>query len=322
MGIIFGIILFIIILGLGIGAGVLFYNEKKKGGIILSILTGIFLIAFIFIPFSFHQINTGEIAVVKVWGKAEYYKTSGTYFDFWVGKSYQRYDTKIRQTQIETTAYSQDAQSMSLKITIQYKIQQDNVLEINNEYGSLEVLESRIEAVVEDNIKAIMSGRQAMVIIEERSLISAESLEAVKNATSSYYIDIDNILYQDIEFSEAFEQAVEDKMISEQQQLQAEYEAKKAEIEAQGKLAVAKLEAEAELAKAEKEAEATEVKAQAEANALKIIQTAWNEIDEATREVLLKQMAIESWNGELPDTLVGTEFLEWLLGAIQTTTTP
>lgn len=301
-------------------------RKQNKGykvkTILFGILSGLSLIAFILVPFSFHQINTGEVAVVKVWGKAEYTKTEGTHFDFWVGKKYEKYDTKVRQTECVTMAYSQDAQTMDVKLTVQYRIQVDNVLKINKEFGSLEVLESRIQSIVEDKTKATMSLLQAMKIIEQREMISAEVIENISEESGKYYVEIVNVLITNIDFSDAFEKAVEDKMIAEQLQLQAEYEAKKAETEAKGKLAVAKLEAEAELEKAKKEAESVEVKAQAEANALEIIQQAWDAIPEEVRQVMLQEMAIENWDGKLPETMVGTEFLQWLMGAINTQPNP
>lgn len=297
--------------------------KKNDRNIVVSAIASlVLLIAFIIVPFSFHQINTGEVAVVKVWGKAEYTKAEGTHFDFWLGKKYEKYDTKIRQAESETMAYSQDAQTMNLKLTVQYRIQADKVLNINKEFGSLEVLESRIKSIVEEKTKATMSSMQAMKIIEERESLSAKVIEGVASATTSYYVEITNVLITNIDFSDAFEQAVENKMISEQQQLQSEYEAKKAEIEAQGRLKVAMLEAEAELEKAKKEAESMEVKAEAEAKALEIVQKAWYAVPEEVRDIMLQEMAIENWDGKLPETMVGTEFLEWLMGALNTPTTP
>ena len=322
MGIILGIVIAIIAIGCVAWCAVA-CEKEKHGQIGISIALGILsVIAFICIPFSFHQINTGEVAVVKVWGKAEYTKTEGTHFDFWLGKNYEKYDTKVRQTECVTMAYSQDAQTMDVKLTVQYRIQVDNVMKINKDFGSLEVLESRIQSIVEDKTKATMSLLQAMKIIEQREMISAEVIQNISEESDKYYVEIVNVLITNIDFSDAFEKAVEDKMIAEQLQLQAEYEAKKAETEAKGKLAVAKLEAEAELEKAKKEAESVEVRAEAEANALKIIETAWKEIDPEVRQVMLQEMAIESWNGSLPETMVGTEFLEWLMGAINAPANP
>lgn len=291
-------------------------SPSNKKAFLLFVLSGIMCIAFIFVPFSFHQINTGEVAVVKVWGKAEYTKTEGTHFDFWIGKKYQKYDIKVRQTECSTMAYSQDAQTMDVKLTVQYRIQVENVMKINKEFGSLEVLESRLQSIVEDKTKATMSLLQAMKIIEQREMISAEVIKNISEESNKYYVEIVNVLITNIDFSDAFEKAVEDKMIAEQDKLKANYEKEKAIIQAEQELEVAKKQAEAQLEKARKEAEATEVRAEAEANALQIIQEAWDSISEEVRAVMLHEMAIESWNGELPDTMVGSDFFEWLMGAI------
>ena len=58
--------------------------------------------------------------------------------------------------------------------------------------------------------------------------------------------------------------------------------------------------------------------AQAEADALEIVQTAWEAISEDVREIMLQEMAINNWSGDLPQTMVGTEFIEWLMGTIKT----
>ena len=105
-------------------------------------------------------------------------------------------------------------------------------------------------------------------------------------------------------------------MIAEQEKLKAEYEKEKAIIQAEQELEVAKKQAEAQLEKAKKEAESELVLAQAEADALEIVQTAWEAISPEVRAIMLQEMAIENWNGELPGTMVGTDFIEWLMGAI------
>lgn len=297
-------------------------SPKLLKSILLYCLGGVLLLAFIFVPFSFHQINTGEVAVVKVWGKAEYTKSEGTHFDFWLGKKYQKYDTKVRQTECSTMAYSQDAQTMDVKLTVQYRIQVENVMKINKEFGSLEMLESRIKSIVEDKTKATMSLLQAMKIIEKREMISAEVIKNISEESDKYYVEIVNVLITNIDFSDAFEKAVEDKMIAEQDQLKAKYEKEKAIIQAEQALEVAKKEADAQLEKAIKEAKATEVRAEAEAKALQIVQAAWDSIDIDVREIMLQEMAIENWDGKLPETMVGTEFLEWLMGAINAPVTP
>lgn len=279
-------------------------------------LSIIAFLGFILIPFSVHQINTGEVAVVKVWGKAKEIKTPGTHFNFWLGKNYISYDTKVREIDSKTMAYSQDAQTMEVELNIQYRIQVDKVLNIYEEYGQIEMLESRIKSVCDEKVKTVMSSKQAMKIIENRNTLSSDVIMVVSEATQKYYIEIVNVVITNIDFSDAFEQAVENKMIAEQQQLQEEYNKQKQITQAEAELEVAKRKAQAKIEEARAEAESIELKAEAEAQALQILQETWNNIPEEIRQIILQEKAISNWNGELPGTLVGDEFLRYLLGII------
>lgn len=317
MGVIVGILIALVCAGFIAWTCVAWNNDYKIQGIISAIGVGVSVLAFIFIPFNFTQIDTGEAAVVKVWGEAKEIKGEGLNFDSWISTRYVKYDLKTQEVKSEISAYSQDAQSMTANLTVQFRVQSDKLLEINKEYGELDVLTKRIKAISEEKAKVVLASSSAMSLIETRSGLSANVEEAIKSAVGQYYIDITMIAVTDITFSEAFENTVEDKMIAEQEKLKAEYEKEKAIIQAEQQLEVAKKEAEAQLEKAKKDAEAIEVKAEAEANALQIVKDAWDAIPDSVKQVMLQEMAIEKWNGELPYAMVGDEFLQWLMGAIK-----
>lgn len=289
---------------------------KVVGGIVGAIFT----LLFTFIPFSIRQVNEGQVAVVKVWGKARNVRTAGMHFDFWVSTRYERYDIKVQQATINTQAYSSDGQTMDIELVLQFQIQSDKAIEISKNYGGLEMLQNRIETIANEKMKSVLSQKSAMTIIETRANVSPDVEESIRNAiTKDYYVNITSVVLTDISFTDAFEKTVEDKMIAEQEKLKAEYEKEKAIIQAEQELEVAKRQAEAQLEKAKKEAESQLVLAQAEADALEIVQTAWESIDPEVRQIMLQEMAIESWDGKVPETMVGTEFLEWLMGSIKTT---
>lgn len=323
MGVILGIVFALLFIG---ALSWMIYACSNDAEVWHKVVSGlgmvVMFVLFVFVPFSCHQIDSGEVAVVKVWGEAKEVKGEGFNFDSWISTKYIKYDLKTQEINSSISAYSQDAQSMTAGLTVQFRIQADKVLNINKEYGTLDVLTERIKAISEEKAKVVLSQSSAMSLIETRSELSTKVETSIKSAVSQYYIDITMVVVTDITFSDAFENTVEDKMIAEQEKLKAEYEKEKAIIQAEQKLEVAKLEAEAQLEKAMKEAEATEVRAEAEANALKIIETAWKEIDPAVRQVMLQEMAIESWDGKVPETMVGTEFLEWLMGAINAPANP
>ena len=317
IGIILGIILFIAAIGAFIWCGYCANDGNGVGAGITGVIGALLIIAFIIVPFSFHTVNTGELAVVRHLGKITDVRDAGTNFDLWFVNKYEKYDTKVQNVDIVTAAYSSDAQTMEIAMTLQYQIMPDKVIDIATQYGSLEILQSRIQSIAIEKTKAVLSSYKAMDIIAQRASISPAVEDAIKDAIGEeYFVKVNTVVLSNIDFSDAFEQAVEDKMIAEQAKLKADYENEKkvaaAEADAAAKLkeaqaqieiaqaaADAKLkEALAQKAIAEAEAEALLIKAEAEAAANKII------AESVTQELLDKILA-ENWDGKLPDTYVG-----------------
>lgn len=299
----------ILLIATAIWAGIKFYKAfkeegKTKDGILPTILSVMLLILLAVVPGSIHQVESGEVAVVKIWGNAKEVRTAGIYYDFWVSHKYEMYDCKVQQVPIETSAYSSDSQPMDIQLYVQYQIQQENAMKIATNYGGLEMLEGRIQTIAVERMKAVLSAYKAEEIIKQRSSISPRVETEVKNAISEdYYVDIVTVVLTNIDFSDAFENSVEEKMIAEQTKLKAEYEAEKALIEAQNALEVAKLKADAELYQAEQEAKAIELVAEANATAIK---TKSVEVARMMGFNIITTDIIENINGV--DTVVGQEY--------------
>lgn len=303
--------------------------KKNKVNLILGILLSFVSLALlIFIPGSIHQINAGQVAVVKVWGDAKEVRTAGIYYDNWISHKYEIYNTTVQQIPIQTSAYSSDSQPMDIQLYIQYQIQQENAMKIATNYGKLEMLESRIETIAIERMKSVLSKYKAEELIQKRGTISPEVEVEIRTAiTSDFYVNVGTVVLTNIDFSDAFEKSVEDKMIAEQEKLKAEYENQKAIAKAEADLKIAQQEAQAILEKAKQEAlaqkELADAKAyeqttlaEAEKEALEKIQVVWNSMDTETKNAMLQKLAIEQWNGSLPETMYGDNFLQWLLGNI------
>lgn len=228
------------------------------------------LFVLVFVPASIHQVSTGEIAVVKEWGEAKEIKTAGIHYDNWVSKEYVIYDLKTQEITEDINAYSLDAQTMNCRITVQYKIQGEHAIDIYEKYGTLDILSERITSVAVEQAKVVLSGQSAMEIIEKRDSLGARLYDALNSKMSPYYVDLSLCVATNIDFSDAFEKVVEDKMIAEQEKLKAEYEKERAIIQAEQELEVAKLNAEARLAEAEGEANSMKAIAEAEAASMKV----------------------------------------------------
>ena len=281
-GFIFGVLF---VAAIVVGAALIFFGSvKKKPNNVLKtigiVLTVVALLGISSIPSSFHTVEAGEIAVVKHLGEAVKVRTAGTYFDFWLTESYEYYDAKVQNMEISAQAYSKDAQTMSIAMTVQYKIDESKAINIANQYGSVSLLANRIESIATEKAKATLSSYSAMQIIETRSSISPLVESTIKSAVDEEYcVDIVAVVLTNIDFSDAFEKTVEDKMIAEQQKLKAEYEKETAIVNAEKETAivnaekeleVAKLDAQAKIEKAKADAQAQIEVAQAEARAIKL----------------------------------------------------
>ena len=272
IGYLFGII-FVALAAVGIALCIWAVSAKRSKGIaVFGALLGIsFAILVAVVPASFHTVNSGEIAVVKHLGEARIVRTAGTYFDLWLTETYEIYDAKVQNMDITTQAYSKDAQTMDILMTVQYKIDESKAIDIANQYGSIDILANRIESIATEKAKATLSAYSAMEIIETRSNISPTVETVIKGAVNEEYcVDIVAVVLTNIDFSEAFEKTVEDKMIAEQEKLKAQYEKETAIVNAEKELAVAKLAAQAKIEKAKADAEAEIEVSRAEAKAIQL----------------------------------------------------
>lgn len=308
----------IVVLGAAclLGAVICFKKSKKTAGIAAGVMVLVMALLLVTIPASFHTVDTGEIAVVKELGKIKHVRTAGTHFDLWLTNTYATYDAKVQNVDIEAAAYSSDAQTMNISMTLQYQIMTDNVVDIATQYGSLEVLENRIQSISIEKTKAVLSSYKAMDIIADRASISPAVEAAIKTSIGEeYFVNVVTVVLTNIDFSDAFELAVEEKMIAEQTKLKADYENQtkvaQAEAEAEAKLKAAQAEIDIAQAQADAKLKAAQAQvdiAKAEAEALKIAaeaEAAANKIvaDSLTQEIIDK-LIVENWDGELP-TVVG-----------------
>ena len=282
---IFGFIIGAVIVVLGIvaafAANYCIDNNKSAGAIISIIAIFALVVSFIIIPFSFHTVDTGEIAVVKHFGEAKDIRAAGLHWDAWITNKYEVYDSRVQKVDITASTYSSDAQTMDVSMTLQYQIQPDKVLDITRKYGSLNLLQQKLESIVIEKTKATLSCHKAMNIIADRAAMSPAVEEAIKEAVDDkYFVDITSVVLTNIDFSDSFEKAVEDKMIAEQKQLQAEYEN-------QTKIARAEADAKAKLVEAEAARKANEL------------------LQKSLTDKVLRQEWIDKWDGKLPTTTAG-----------------
>ena len=111
-----------------------------------------------------------------------------------------------------------------------------------------------------------------------RNEVSDKCLEEIQNKVKKYGIIITDFNIIDLDFSEAYNQAIEEKQIAEQKVLTAQQELEKQKIEAEKKIV---------------EAEATK-----KSNEL---------LEKSLTDKILTEEFIKKWNGQLPSTFAGDD---------------
>ena len=128
-----------------------FWGLKKRQSrrAVAAVIVGVVMtVVFVFVPFGFVQVDAGEMMLVKEWGKAKNVTSAGLQFVNIVSQSTEKYSVQTQQIDQAFEAYSLDAQSMQIKMAVQYTIDGSKIVEIANTYGSQKVLQTKIEKVI------------------------------------------------------------------------------------------------------------------------------------------------------------------------------
>lgn len=246
------------------------------------------LLAFLCLIFCIRGIKVvdqTEIGVVRTFGSVTGAIDSGLNFVNPVSQSVSMYDLRIHVREAAFATYTKDAQPVDVSVEYQYEPQADRIMEIASQYGSYDILETKIAKVVEERTKIVIARYSAMPLLENRSNLSFEVDEEVSKLEETFPVHFTSVVVANLDFSDAFEASVEAKMTAEQDALRAEQEKKTAVVKAEQAKEVAAIEAEAEIAKAKGEAEAMKITKEALAS---------------MPDEYIQSLYLEKWNGVLP----------------------
>ncbi|MCL2856829.1 MAG: SPFH domain-containing protein [Oscillospiraceae bacterium] len=258
-----------------------------KSGIISIVILAMALLAVV--P-SIFTVQTGEVVAVRQFGVVREAVPPGIHFRLWFIHSRERFDVRVREVDLNFATYSIDAQSVQGQVSIQYHLHPHAVVTVTEEFGRLEMLESRLHAMLLQEIQNVFASSPAMQLVEHRAELSGNIQRRIGYIADQFHVTITAVALEHLQFSPAFEYAVEQRLIAEQ-------ERDRALVFANQQLEVARL-----------EAQAVTVRARADAEALEIMQQAWGDLGEAVREIMLRQLAIESWDGVLPQVVADSNF--------------
>jgi len=227
-------------------------------------------------------IPTGYTGVVTVFGKVtDKTLEAGLHF---VAPWYSivKMDNRTQRASIETESFSSDIQQVDVIMSVNYSIDKETAQELYKTVGR-NYYENILYPRILECTKACFSQYTAESLVANRNILSEKILQELSTDMKPYGVKIINVSIENIDFTDAFTDAVEAKQVAEQQKLKAAIEQEQLTLEAEAEAQRAVLKAQSDLEVAKMEAESNEV------------------LSASFSDKLLEYYYIQAWNGVLPE---------------------
>jgi len=274
-------------------------SGKNIKRLVLAVL--ILIVAVILFNVCTTQIPTGNTAIITTFGKVEDYTLEA---GFHFKSPFQKIilmDNREQKKEFATQAFSSDIQQVDITGSINYAINKSTAMTLFKEVGT-DYFTKLINPRMMENTKAVFSKYTAENLVSAREELSTKIRDIMSQEMNRYGITIISVSIENVDFTDAFTDAVEAKQVAAQKKLQAEIEQEQKTMETQQQAQRQKIEAEAKAdvlkVNADAEAYSTRIKAEAEAEANR-------KIAESLTPELIEFTQVNQWNGELPQYVSG-----------------
>ena len=246
-------------------------------------------------------VQTGYTGIVTTFGKVEDVTLeAGLHFK----SPFQRIipmDNREQKSTFNTEAFSSDIQQVQITGSINYAINKKTAMNLFKEVGT-DYFNKLVYPRMLEITKGVFSKYTAENLVANRQKLSESIREGLDNELDEYGINVISVSIENLDFTDAFTDAVEAKQVAAQKKLQAEIEQNQMTMETQQQAERKRINAEAEanVAKinADADAYALQVRSEAEAEANK-------KIAESLTENLIRFNEIKNWDGKLPTYMSG-----------------
>ena len=257
----------------------LLFQTKKLAVPLLLIAAGLIVASFV------RTIPAGHTGVVTTFGRVENYTLDSGLHMVAPWKSVIKMDNRVQKQTANLACFSSDIQEVSMAYTVNYQISKSNAMTLYSTVGT-DYYATVIAPNIAESVKIVTARYTAESLVEKRNEL-AEEIEALLAAKlEPYSIEVSGTSIEDMDFTDAFTDAVEAKQVAQQNKLRAETEAEQRKVEAQAAADVRKLEADAAAYET-----TTKAGAEAEAN---------QQIAASLTPELIEYLYAQGWNGELP----------------------
>ncbi|MBQ6292851.1 MAG: prohibitin family protein [Lachnospiraceae bacterium] len=288
-------------------------SKKARLPVILGIVGAVVALA----GGCFTSVPTGHTGVVTTFGKVENYTLDAGIHGKLPWQEVVLLDNRVQKARVELNCFSSDIQEVKVIYTVNYQISKENAMTIYSNIGTL-YYDTVITPNVSESVKVMTARYTAENLVSSRDELSEKIEDLLSTQLARYNIVVVGTSIEDMDFTDAFTNAVEAKQVAAQNKLQAEIEqqqkimeqrssAERAVIDANAAAEVARIQAEADLAVTKIQADAAEYAGQKEAAKNKAI------AENLTKD-LLNYYYVQQWNGILPNYYVGSDNVSTIIG--------
>lgn len=279
------------------------YMERKQmtktivgGGIAATVA----LVALTVVGGSWYTVDQGERGVVLRNGAITGTAEPGLGFKMPIIDRVVDIDVRTQAQVYENVlAYSRDQQTAGLTLSVNYRVPADQVVSVYENFGGVEQLRARVlDRRVFDETKNVFGRFNAATAIQDRSRLVAEMQSAIQDAVQGPII-IESVQLENIDFSDAYEQSIEQRMLAEVEVQRIQQNAEREKVQAEIAVIQAEAQAKARIEQATAEAQAVRLQGEAEADAIRARGDALR-----ANPNLIGLVQAERWNGQLPTTML------------------
>lgn len=257
-------------------------KEKMKNYTNFSQKNFIFVIVAIFaliiLSASFYTIKSTERGIISNWGKVRTEVVEpGLHFKIPIMQTVRKVNVQTKKEDGQENTYTKDVQTAVVDYTINYDLVAENVAELYKNIG-MDYHNKIIVPEIRGGMKDEFGNFEATQIVMNRDSVRFCIEQRLRKALNSKYFT--NITFQitEIDYDDAFENAIKEKQVAEQKALKAQNDTRRIK----------------------EEAIQTETKANAEANAMKVKANSL-----ANNPKLVEYEAVQKWDGKLPEYMMG-----------------
>ncbi len=220
----------------------------------------------------YYVIDPGERGVKVTLGKmSEQFLSPGPGLKTPFITEIRRVNVQQDTREVSAECFSSDLQQINIQLKVLYRIPEASIVSVLRDYAGFP-FEKLILPRVQEAVKEVTAMKSAADIVKTREQIKIAALESSRTKVGSLLV-IEDLVIEDVKLSRELEQAIEAKMVQQQ-------EAEKAIF----KMQQAKTDAETLIIKAKADAESIRIQGEA--------------LEKAPKLVELKM--VEKWNGVAP----------------------